>query len=453
MNQEEVNLQAQNEILKQSVAIHEQLTRMVLNGEDMSTIACTAGKIIGGTVIVEDQFFRPYAYFSPTMTTEKEQAAQASFSARDIFSDLRHRHLATTLIQEKRSVLLPAESAKKPFSRLIYPITVSQEILGYVTILKTSCELTELDQMTLECMVTVFALKMMQDRAVAEVETRFKGDFVDELIAGNFNSEVSIIERARYIGYNLNQPHQVMVINIDNFMRLFEQHGQDKKQFLHFKKQLCEAVSLALDVYSRRGMITAKSDNFIVLTALEENEIPSGTVDLAQNIQMRINRQFSHVTVSIGIGRICYSPRDFYLSYQEAQRALKVIKGLNQNNVVISFDRLGILGLLFNAANQQDLLVFMQEQLGELLKYDARHKSQLVETLHFYFSCDGNVQNAARAAAVTPSGFKYRIGKICEIGGFSLKEPNKRFDLEMALKIWCITKACENRENITGVTL
>ncbi|MDD3655134.1 MAG: helix-turn-helix domain-containing protein [Desulfotomaculaceae bacterium] len=447
-----VNLQAQNEVLKQSVATHERLTRMVLNGEDISAIACTVGKIIGGTVIIEDQFFRPYAHFLPTRSTENDHTAKASFSARNFFGNLRHRHLATNLIQEKRPVLIPAESAKKPCTSIIYPISVGQEVLGYVSVLKTSCEFTELDQMIMEYMVAIFALKMMQDRKVAEVETRFKGDFIGDLITGNFNSEASIIERAHYIGYNLCQTHQVLVINIDDFLRFFEQPGQVKKKPHDFKKQLCEEVKLTLNTYHRPGLITVKCDNFILITGLADNGNSSDTVALAQNIQKCINRQFSPLTVSIGIGRICYSPGDFCLSYQEAQRALKVIRGLNQKNTVISFDRLGILGLLCNAVNQQDLLAFMQEQLGELLKYDAKHQSQLVESLHYYFCYDGNIQKAARAAAVTPSGFKYRISKICEIGGFSLKEPNKKFDLEVALKIWCITKTCENKD-ITGVTL
>jgi len=445
-------VQEQNKLLKQTMAIHGQLTKMVLNGEDMSKIACAAGRIIDATIIVEDQYFRPYAYFSPTMTTEKDQAAQVHFSARDIFSDLRHRHLATKLIQEKRPVLLPAEPGKKPVSRLISPIVIGREILGYVNILKKSGDFTEFDQMTLDCVVEVFALKMMQDRAVAQVETRYKDDFVDNLISGNFNSDASIIERACYLGYNLNQPHQVLVITFDNLPRLLAQPGRDESKYLHFKNQLIEAIKPAINSCNRRGMAVAKNDDIIIITALTENDLPSSTTDLARNIQKRVNMQFPQVTVSIGIGRTCHNPRDFCQSYQEARRALKVIKGLNQSNAVISFDRLGTFGLLLNAANQQDLLAFMNEQLGRLLEYDTRHQSQLVETLHIYFIYDGNVKEAARAAAVTPSGFKYRLGKICEVGGFTLKEPNKRFDLQMALKIWCIIRECEheNRRISTG---
>lgn len=436
-------IREQNEILKQSIANYEQINKMILNGDDLSTIASTVGRIIGGAILVEDQFFRPVAHSLPTMSTEKDLPAQVC-SARDIFNNCRHRHLAVTLNQEKRPVMLPPESTNKPFARLISPIITGQDILGYVSIFKTSGKFTGLDQMTLERAATVFALKMMQTRAVAETENRLKGDFVDDLISGNFSSESSIIERASHLGYNLSQFHCVLLINVDNFSRLIDNFMLDERQLLQFKSHLCETVNLALNACNLHGLVTAKGNSTIVITALEANATCTGT-DLAQAIQTRVSRRFSKpkITVSIGIGGICYAPSDFAQSYQEAQKALTVIKGLHQNNTVLSFDSLGTYGLLIHNSNQQDLLSYMQKQLGKLLEYDARHHTQLTETLHLYFSHDNNIKEAAKAAAVTPSGFKYRIRKICEIGGFTLKEPDKRFDLQMALKIWCVSRASE----------
>ncbi|WP_006523838.1 helix-turn-helix domain-containing protein [Desulfoscipio gibsoniae] len=85
--------------------------------------------------------------------------------------------------------------------------------------------------------------------------------------------------------------------------------------------------------------------------------------------------------------------------------------------------------------------------IGKLLEYDIKHQTHLVENLHLYFNYGGSIQDAAKAAALTQSGFKYRFKKICEVSGFNLKDPDKRFDLQMALKIWCITRGSENLPN------
>ncbi len=433
------SIHEQNEALKQSVAVHEQLTRMVIDGEEISTITGTVGRIIGGTVIVEDKSFQPVAYYSPTLTEENHQAAQAYFSTKDIINDWRLRHLAAMLLEEKRPVRLPAELTKKKVSQFIYPIITKQEVLGYISIFKTSNQLTEHEQMMMEFVVAVFALKMMQDRTVAKTENRLIGDYVVELIEGTFNSEASIIERARCIGYNLKRPHRVLVINLDNASSPFKS-GRGGDNFLDLKERLCEIIYKTFVKHHRCGTVTVIGNNIIVITALESNSTPTDTIDLARNMQKMVAKQFPSVTVSIGIGNICNVPRDFRQSYQEAVWSLKVIKALKQKNMVISFDCLGTFALFFKGSNQQDLLAFMQNQLGELLKYDARYNSEFVETLHYFFNYNGNIKDAARAVAVTPGGFKYRLKKICEIGGFDLKEPNKRFDLELALKIWCLVK-------------
>lgn len=434
------SIQEQNEALKQSLAVHEQLTRMVLNGEEISAITSMVGRVMGATVIVEDRSFQPVAYYSPTSSEKNNLAAQAPFATKDIVGDWRLRHLVTTLIQEKKPVRFPAELTKKTVSQFIYPIEIKQDVLGYVSIFKPVYNLTEHEKVTMEYMNAVLALKMMQDRTVAKTETRLIGDYVVELIEGSYKSEASIVERARCIGHNLKLPHQVLVIELDHTRVSSPQRpGRGENRVPALKEQIRDAINRELNIHNKIGTVAISNDRIIVLAALGKNGTPAATTQLARNMQKMIAGQFP-VTVSIGIGRVCYKPGDFSLSYQEAQWSLKVIKGLNQDSMVICFGSLGTFGLLFNAANEQDLLAFMQDQLGALLEYDTKYSSQLVESLHHYFSCNSNIKEAARVSAVTMSGFKYRLRKICEVGNFTLKEPNKRFDLQLALKIWCLIK-------------
>ncbi len=433
----QASVMEQNEALRQSVAVHEQLTKMVLNGEDISAITSAAGKIMNGTVMVEDQSFQPVAYFSPDMTMEA--GGQPPFSTSDIISDWRLRHLAAKLTQENKPVILPSELTKKPVTQFVFPVTSKMEVIGYVSLIKTEKRLTEHEQNTMEFIVTVFALKMAQDCTVAKTESRLLGDFVLELITGNFRSEASIIERARCLGYNIKRSHRVLVAGLDKPACSLGRSLQEKGRAADINEQICGVINTALKVYNRTGTATVSGNSIIIITALEDRP-SSNTVELARSIQKMVARQLPSITISIGLGKVCHSPKDFCESYQEAKWALKVIKSLNQKNMVIPFDCLGTFGLLFNTDNHDSLTGFMNDQLGELIKYDAKHDSRLVDTLNCYFNCNSNMKEAAGAAMVTLSGFKYRLGKICEVGDFSLKDPNKRFDLQLALKIWCLSK-------------
>lgn len=141
LEQAYAKVSSHNVILKQSVTIYEQLINMVTNGKDILDIAGAVGQIIGGMVIVEDKFFRPVAYFSPANLITLTPLTQVFYSAQDIFSDWRHRQLANKLTLDRSPVLLPAESPQKPFTRLISPIIIDQDVQGYVSFLKTPGDL------------------------------------------------------------------------------------------------------------------------------------------------------------------------------------------------------------------------------------------------------------------------------------------------------------------------
>lgn len=438
LEQANMRIQAQNEILKQSAAIHEKLTQMVLEGKDLSAIARILGKIIGGAIIVVDRFFHPLTLFFPSELMESNYIERPSILIKEIFTDWRYRQYAEMLTKEKRPVLLSEEINRKPFTRLVAPIVIGQDILGYVCSLKEFSSFTEMEQMALERAATVFALKMMQARAVAEVEIRLKGDFVDDLITGNFDSETTIIERARLLGYDLKQPHFVLIINVDSFMNLVKQFNQDEREVLQFKTKLSELINRVLKGNNTSSLVSVKSVNIIVLAAKSPNQDTLETLNLARVIQNQVKNKFPQFTISVGIGGICISPKDFSRSYREAQWTMDIIQGLKQNDTILAFENLGTYGLLFHASDQKDLITFMKKQLGPLIDYDAKCNTQLVETLNHFFENDGNLIKAAAAATVSVSGFKYRLQKICDIGCFSLKDPNKKFDLQMALKIWLI---------------
>ncbi|NLJ76812.1 MAG: hypothetical protein GX325_06100 [Peptococcaceae bacterium] len=427
----------QNEALRQSVAVHEQLTRMVLNGDDITMITSAVGKIMNGTVLVEDQSFQPVAYFSPTVTMEAN--CQPPFSTGDIIGDWRLRHLVTKLRQENKPVTLPSELTKRPITQFVFPVISRMEVIGYVSLIKPEKKLTEHEQMTMDFIVTVFALKMTQDRTVAKTESRLLGDFVLELVSGKFRSETSIVERARCLGYNIKRSHRVLVASVDEPACSLGKSIQARGLTPHVREQICGIINTALNIYNRTGTATISGDNIIIITALEDRA-SSNTVELARRMQKMVAKHLPSLTISIGLGRVCFTPRDFSDSYQEAKWALKVIKSLNQKNMTVPFDCLGTFGLLFNTNNQSSLVDFMHDQLGELLEYDSKNGSELVETLNNYFNSNCIMREAAKATMITLSGFKYRLGKICEVGGFSLKDPNKKFDLQLALKIWCLSR-------------
>ena len=81
------------------------------------------------------------------------------------------------------------------------------------------------------------------------------------------------------------------------------------------------------------------------------------------------------------------------------------------------------------------LQAFVDETLGPLLDSDSRSNSALMETLEGFFRYNGNLSETARAMHLHRNSLLYRLGRIEELLGRSLEDPELRLSLQIALKI------------------
>ena len=123
--------------------------------------------------------------------------------------------------------------------------------------------------------------------------------------------------------------------------------------------------------------------------------------------------------------------RDFARSYREAQQALKLQTTIGGRDQVTAFDDLGIYQVFCDLPTAAlDQLV--ERWLGPLLAYDARTRSQLTSTLGSYLDNGLAHEATARELSVHRSTLKYRLGRIREISGLDLGDPDARFQLQLA---------------------
>jgi DNA-binding PucR family transcriptional regulator len=105
---------------------------------------------------------------------------------------------------------------------------------------------------------------------------------------------------------------------------------------------------------------------------------------------------------------------------------------------VTTFDELGVYRLFVGNEGNHELRRFVDEWLGQLLNYDAEHRSELVTTLWQYFECGGNYDAAAKALLIHRSTLRYRLQRIRELGGYDLGAVDSRLNLHVATRAWRI---------------
>jgi PucR C-terminal helix-turn-helix domain/GGDEF-like domain len=73
--------------------------------------------------------------------------------------------------------------------------------------------------------------------------------------------------------------------------------------------------------------------------------------------------------------------------------------------------------------------------VARLLRYDAEHGTNLVETLRAWLDAFGDIPVAAAAMFVHVNTFRYRLRRLAEVSGIDLADPEQRFAAMLQLRV------------------
>jgi len=98
-------------------------------------------------------------------------------------------------------------------------------------------------------------------------------------------------------------------------------------------------------------------------------------------------------------------------------------------------DQLGPLTDVLRAVPGAQMVPYVRRVLGDLLT-DNRFGGQLIDTLYAYLQTGGSPRDAGALLHLHGSSVKYRMRVLRELLGERLDDPSKRFDIELALRMY-----------------
>jgi purine catabolism regulator len=434
-------LKAEHESLEAAVNAHYLLTNLVLDGAGMELITAKFGELIQTSVELEDRYHNLRASYtyrnisdpyhrqrktgSPAQPSEIEQALKP-FSAR-----LQATH---------RSLEVPAfPQLGLERSRLIAPVMVEGELLGYVVLLGKGTSFSPRVVYAIEHVVLIYAVLMMKEKSEAEAERRLRADFIEDLVSENSRLDEEMLRRrGPFFGFNPAAAYLYLVVDIDDFSNVIQLFRWDESFVRSFKREFYVELSRSIKNISRDSLLVSKSDSIIVLARLSETRETRVQIEqvlkAAQTCIARLTGDNS-ITMSIVNGGVCRKLSDFSQADKRARRCLELIKMLNRRGQVISYEELGFYTALFDHDNKDVLFEFATAQLQKLLDYDQEHGTALLDTLRTYLAQDKHLKKTAEACHIHLNALSYRLKRIQEVGKISLADPEICFNLQLALKI------------------
>ncbi|WP_062643010.1 helix-turn-helix domain-containing protein [Streptomyces maremycinicus] len=286
------------------------------------------------------------------------------------------------------------------------------EILGVLAVVDARGEADEHTVLALEQAAASLAPELTHQRDLAEVELRLHRELVDDLLAGT--DEVSAYARSEAVGHDLRRSHYIVVVQWP------ERTADDS---------FAQTVGRAASAMGMRSLLTRRSDH-VVLVADDRPH--------ASALYEAIARETGTRSGTIGVSAPGDSPADIPHRYQEARRAMEVRRHSRERHGTTFFDELGLYRILGPGNDHRELETFVQEWLGQLIDYDSRHHTAMVETLSRYFDCGGNYDETAESLTIHRSTLRYRLQRIRDISGNDLANVEDRLNLQVATRVWKI---------------
>jgi len=408
----------QYSLLQRSLAVHEKLTKIVLEEKGLDAILSTLSALVGCSAVLFD--------FHGVVLCE---AAYRRRLGGELIADL-WRQISDRRAS-RQNFALSLEGVGSGVQ--VYPVVASHRIGAFLAVVKDSGDFSEYDRIILHNVVTVTALELVKKKAVAETIKRLAGDFFDELIASDLYEE-EIARRLAFFGLDPLSPHLIVLVDIDGstggvdgLSEREEAVVQDVKERLHW------AVDEFMAKHEMLFISASRSDSVVVLVqpgALDTDSV----LALASELQVAIGTLLPEITVSMGIGRPHRQLVDLRQSYYEASYAIKIRRLKGEPGVIASFADLGSYGLLLGLQDTLSLEVFYDSVLGKLQEYDEQSSSDLVNSLACFLEANGHWGDAAEKLYVHRHTLRYRMKRVEEITGRDLDQSQDRMEFWLALK-------------------
>jgi sugar diacid utilization regulator len=256
-------------------------------------------------------------------------------------------------------------------------------------------------------------------RLAAATWARLRRELADDLLDGATDavSPEDLASRGRALGQAPNRPYRAVVLRWTD--TVLDDSFRDA----------VEAAARAL----RITCLTTSRDHAVVALAQRLDTEAFADTAVWQTMHDSMTKAFPGGVGSMGIGGLAPTDRAIPRSYRQARQALRIRTNSLEADGVTNHDQLGVYGLVTNSEADD----FVQEWLGPLLDYDQQHTTtELTETLAAYLTHTGVYSQTSNALNIHRSTLRYRLHSIRELLQHDLGEPEIRFNLQIATRIW-----------------
>ncbi len=424
-------LNRQAAILARGEEVHRALVQIVLCGGGLKEIADEVALLLDAAVAVLDGDGRELvAAGDEPLLAELRSALTGAPGREDHASGRRDRTPAGRATHcpgvvdgpsagwPVTSPCAPAGDPGENGGHTVVPVVVGGFTYGRMVALGRSA----IDMGILERAATVAALLITKQQAVSAVESKYRADFLRDVLTGRTEGDEHVVAHAAGFGWDLGRPVAVIVAEPDR-----DPARGPEDRGVH--DRLVAAWTSAVRRRDRSGAVAGFSHEVVAVVDADACDVAALARDAAA-VFADPDRTFS-----TGVSRVARRPGELPSAYDQALKAVRVGRQMHGDGAVAHFDQLGVFRLLSLVEDTAELHAFVQETLGELVGDDDPEAVDLRRTLQVLLETNLNVAETARRLHFHYNTLRYRIGKLERLLGPFTDDAHLRLNLTLALHV------------------
>ena len=418
-----VTIARQNEILRQSSAIEERLTRLALEGATFADIANAVSDLTGKPCAIHDAEYRRLAAGSP---------ASGDAPVASVLDDAPRRIPAVAealaALKPNRQVIIgPLPAAGMLHRFLVTSIVAGGKEWGYLAVTEFGGRLTALDIAASRHCATAIAFELALERRAAVADSHERQALTRDLVNG-LEDEACLVRRAEVMGFRIASPHVVCLLSAEG--------GAGP---------LCmdeaEAAWAGMGRTEPIWATTVPLGGLALIVELDE-AVPRGAglahiKNAVERFRLRLDPG-RHVLAAVSSP--CRVPADYSRGCDEATQVLRCLASLrggeNAALSLLAADDLGASRLLLNMVDGGDAAHFTRNALGPLLDADNRLAAQLLHTVRVFFDSRRSVRTSAKRLGLHENTIRYRLSRVLDLTGLDVtSDADAQLTVQVALSV------------------
>jgi PucR family transcriptional regulator, purine catabolism regulatory protein len=274
----------------------------------------------------------------------------------------------------------------------------------------------ELEARVLVHAATVFAVHLAQHQTRGLIESRLNYNVVDALLAGLWDTDSLLQERARFLGYQPHQPYRLVMLSLLERTDAPKEVSNSLVASLEgFRKRevLAEKIYKLLQDLKVAPLVTLSLSRVVLLAPDDHSKI--------QTLLVRLDLS----GVAVLVGSVAQAPSQLPLVFAELDRLVLLVRSAGIHRVEAM-----VVQRLLEAMRQSEPAQSLRHDLERALEPHP----ELFATLEALVFAGFHHAKTAKRLGIHLNTLTYRLGRLQTLVGYS-SDPEVQFKLALAVRL------------------